>query len=524
VLNNQVKITPLNNKLLWSKAKNKRSNAVSFTAAYDLADFNRNLLAENKKLLERINRSELTNSVKEGLSIFFNGIVDIITTTKAENNQDFFNILSSKIRKHLKNKKFLNMQDRDNKKIIKKTFLSQFFKDFLPDSFSNIVKKYTKNWHFINNWFTNRAIKKFMQPEEKISRSFIEFLNSMLFGIYESDFSKGSFMELKAGFELYEFRKIFKDIFKSIEKLKEIPQSEHVKHCIDMFIRSNLNKIHNIGLSKEVKEIVDKAKDELSVQMIIPNSEKCANTFYNILESYKKLDLDLPQVFNLMDLDFFTRRKLAAGYYRAENENYKREIGINFFDLCPSIYKEEEYNFYRTFRHEMVHLTDNVTVYDNYYQNSKKSLTFYVFPLDDLKFYKNILPVLKKHIKNPSVNSLELLDILENCIQAKQIQDVISNNFQDINVPRMLNNIIEKISNLMYDLKEYLKSESNAKSALENISEFKAYIMERSLHEEIPDNLLSLLREMDMPDMKDRCYLPDDHPVMIKIRNNKEAT
>jgi|GEM_PF-7120850 len=526
VLNNLAKITSPDDKKIVLKPEKKRFSVVNFTAAIDVASFTCKLAKENENFLKKVDGAKLTDSIKEGLRTFFNGIVDIINSAENNSSQDFFNDFSIKIRELLKNEKFLKMQDKEKKRVIKTTFISDFFIKFLPKKQENDLNKYLTDMvkklsttiddqpkskpveslkkDFDRYKHITDMVKRFLpEGDDQLSSSFKKFLSDMKFHRFEQEYTVESFNELKNTFELYEFRNIIKEILSNIKMLGDIKHFRHINNDIDVFVRTGYEHINEIGLSPEVTEIVKKAKDELGIEMIVPDSPKIANFFYDQFDHYKKLGLDLPDRVNLMELNYFIRKMDRAGSYAP----YSREIKLNFMNVCHLIHNGKIDKIADTLRHEMIHFVDNMTIGDYNFNNNDNALVQVILSEDEQAFYNNMLKNLTEYYGKKFLDKNKLTAILDNCNFAKKIKSKKIYDYSDNDLQTKIDGVIEKVSALKTNLQSYLKSERHVAIAMNDSAEFKAYVMEKSSTEEIPEELFRVLKKLGMPDMKDRSYL-----------------
>lgn len=195
--------------------------------------------------------------------------------------------------------------------------------------------------------------------------------------------------ELSNAFNLFYCRKVLKDHTVSLlNRYKNIETLKPYRKEIDAIAKELDKKLLCLGLSPEVKDIVQKAQVNLGTQLKIHDAPLLANLIYQRLEYFKNLGRPVVDILDVNDFDHsygtgvyskLCQQNLSASSIKYCSDNDlidKRHISLNPQDLLKMMNTAEEEKVSSLITHEHGHLWHNEKVGDKVYYNPDMQLKY----------------------------------------------------------------------------------------------------------------------------------------------------
>ena len=291
------------------------------------------------------------------------------------------------------------------------------------------------------------------------------------------------------------------------------PESKDAYENYSHIIKHLKTKTRYIGLSEEVKKIVQQTEKDLNVKINIGNNKDLANYLDDVLHFYHQF-YPLAAIYDFMNIERFN----------GEN-NYKTEAFCAYFKKGGSAIFFNPF-FLRMFQHtNNWERIDSVLRHEHghhWHRENIKTVPKMGFEiiLDDEEkvLYEEFVRFLSKAEKKPVQEYMNLTVILTYLKDFQNLKDYKSC-FSD-NKKQLFSSITIKLEYLNNLLKEITDNTFHGKYLLTKPAETVAVATQYEREKPFSKQLRLTLKQLGKMDFKEFSYLPDDHPV---IKNQKQT-
>ena len=332
--------------------------------------------------------------------------------------------------------------------------------------------------------------------------------------------------ELSKRFSLAASRKtLISNMLEPLEFIKHSKIFNNSSNAIQEAINRIGRAIRCFGLSKDVKEIIIKAKKDLGVKLDIPDSLDLAKHIYTELGNYKKSGHALPEEVSFNDFDFLTKHNpaLSANYISGTKpKNYeeiiakypslaetfnKKQIAFNPIFLLLRQTGEDYKTISEDLRHELGHFWHNLEIGDEAFHSKKMNNIDGFLSSDDIDFLSNLKSKLREkvcfitdlNIEEPNEDLSKTLPDLQNIIEHRQ--DLEIEDIADNKVIKKFNQIIQKLEKInSITLKQFSDCSEEAIYALTSPNELVAFAIQKSKSRHYSKDFIDILKSIGLPE------------------------
>ena len=322
--------------------------------------------------------------------------------------------------------------------------------------------------------------------------------------------------ELEKAFNTFYCRKILND--KTVALLnhyKNITELEPYKNELDKISKYLDNKILLSGLSPEVKQLVQKARENLGVRFETYDSFELSQLIYNRLSYFKSIGRSTTDILNIIEFDEihgmgvctkFCARNLtdtSVIYCKENNLLDKNYIRLNPWDLIKMLAQKEEEKIRSLLTHEHGHLWHSESLGDDVYYNPLKQFKYtdLLSPEEQnlMKKYEKIvteaIPGFEHFFKNLDTTIDSFKDVHSETRHIMNFNDKLTDEMVDQLIP-----VMDKLTAISKTIDE-LPDAYARKYAKSSPGELVACAVEWSDRTRYSEQFEELLKHFGAPDM-----------------------